>query len=170
MLLLVSLLGYLIGSSKGGNFFQDFDITWGDQRAKILNGGQLLTLSLDTASGSGFQSKNEYLFGRIDMQIKLIPGNSAGTVTTYYVSLDPYPPIEFLLWLINLRFLIFFLLVQLSSQGPTHDEIDFEFLGNATGEPYVLHTNVFSQGKGDREQQFYLWFDPSKAFHTYSIV
>ncbi|KAB5515751.1 hypothetical protein DKX38_026399 [Salix brachista] len=61
----------IMGASMGGDFFRDFYITWGDQRAKILNGGQLLTLSLDKDSGSGFRSKNEYLFGRIDMQIKL---------------------------------------------------------------------------------------------------
>jgi xyloglucan:xyloglucosyl transferase len=95
MLLFTLLFACLMGASKGGNFFQDFDITWGDQRAKILNGGQLLTLSLDKASGSGFQSKNEYLFGQIDMQIKLVAGNSAGTVTAYYVSRDPYPRLNF---------------------------------------------------------------------------
>lgn len=68
------------------------DISWGDGRGQMLDNGELLLLSLDKSSGSGFQSKNEYLFVKLDMQIKLVSGNSAGTVTAFFVSfhLKPY--------------------------------------------------------------------------------
>lgn len=84
--ILFPLLAAIMIYSVSANFHQDVEITWGDGRGQITNNGDLLTLSLDKSSGSGFQSKNEYLFGKIDMQIKLVAGNSAGTVTAYYVS------------------------------------------------------------------------------------
>ena len=74
VILLISIWVSSLLIVSTGNSYQDFDITWGYGRGQILNNGELLTLSLDKAFGSGFQSKNEYLFGKIDIQLKLVPG------------------------------------------------------------------------------------------------
>ncbi|GKC83798.1 probable xyloglucan endotransglucosylase/hydrolase protein B [Tanacetum coccineum] len=123
-------------------FGRNYVPTWAFDHIKYFNGGNEIQLLLDNYTGTGFQSKGSYLFGHFSMQIKMVAGDSAGTVTAFY----------------------------LSSQNSEHDEIDFEFLGNRTGQPYILQTNVFTGGKGDREQRIYLWFDPTKAYHSYSVL
>jgi len=83
--LLAYLLMCLFGVIAEDNFYEDIAITWGEHGGVKILGSNFLVLSLDQFSGSGFRSKAEYLYGRIDMQLKLVSGNSAGTVTAYYV-------------------------------------------------------------------------------------
>ncbi|XP_010554943.2 PREDICTED: probable xyloglucan endotransglucosylase/hydrolase protein 8 [Tarenaya hassleriana] len=79
------------------------------------------------------------------MNLKLVGGDSAGVVTAYYMCSE-------------------------NGAGPERDEIDFEFLGNRTGQPYIIQTNVYKNGTGGREMRHSLWFDPTEDYHTYSIL
>ncbi|KAF7011370.1 hypothetical protein CFC21_025688 [Triticum aestivum] len=52
----------------------------------VLYEDDLLKLRLDSSSGGGFASKNRFLYGKATADLKLVPGDSAGVVTAFYVT------------------------------------------------------------------------------------
>ncbi|BBN03329.1 xyloglucan:xyloglucosyl transferase [Marchantia polymorpha subsp. ruderalis] len=137
---------FYVTVARASAFWEDFYVNFGDWMVEYpgdeIEAGNIVDLRLDNTTGSGFRSKYPFLYGHIGMKLKLVGGNSAGTVTSYY----------------------------LASKFEKWCELDFEFLGNKSGEPYILQTNVFSEGKGDREQRIFLWFDPTEDYHYYGII
>ncbi|CAK9136545.1 unnamed protein product [Ilex paraguariensis] len=146
---------------KGPRFDENYRVSWGQDHVKSSIQGREVQISLDKDTGSGIQSKSSYGSGFFHMRIKLPGNDSAGVVTTFYVRQDVSQDIsEPLHSIFN----------TLTSHTGNHNELDFEFLGNRQGKPYLVQTNVFVNGKGDREQRVRLWFDPTAAFHGYSIL
>ncbi|CAN8232374.1 unnamed protein product [Cochlearia groenlandica] len=129
-----------VNARGDSGFDKNYIVTWG--QVSKLNQGKEVQLSMDKYAGSAFESKHHYGSGFFQMRIKLPPRDTAGVVTAFY----------------------------LTSKGNTHDEVDFEFLGNREGKPIAMQTNVFVNGRGNREQKFAFWFDPTTSFHTYGIL
>ena len=70
---------------------------------------------------------------------------------------------------------ILLVLLQLSNGDvyeKTHDELDFEFLGNVRGREWRVQTNVYGNGSTShgREERYLLPFDPTLEAHRYSVL
>ena len=89
--LCLAVLAMAAAASEAG-FYDQFDVVGSGNNVRVNDDGlaQQVALTLDQGNGgSGFSSKDKYLYGEFSVQMKLIGGTSAGTVTTYYVRIYP---------------------------------------------------------------------------------
>ncbi|XP_027094542.1 xyloglucan endotransglucosylase/hydrolase protein 2 [Coffea arabica] len=129
-------------------FYRNYYQTWGGSHLTVYNQGHEVQLLMDSSSGAGFSSKRDFGSGYFRMKIKIPEKNSKGLITSFYlISVPVGQPVE----------------------GVKHYEFDIEFYGT-DGNPHIISTNAFANDLGNREQQFHLWFDPTKGFHTYEIL
>ena len=98
VLLVAMLLVVVMDQMAMAYMYDDIEIVWGDDHSFFYmddaGDDEILALCLDQTHGSGFHSKEAYLYARFDVDLMLVPDNSAGTVTTLYVSpsIDLRPP------------------------------------------------------------------------------
>ena len=89
-LLLLLLMAMAARPGVASLLYDQVKITWGGDHSFFYmerEGVDVLALCLEkTNGGSGFASKDTYLYGRFDIDIMLVANNSAGTVATFYVS------------------------------------------------------------------------------------
>lgn len=143
-----------VGSPENSNselpvvsFDEGYAHLFGDDNLVVHRDGKSVHLTLDERTGSGFVSQDLYLHGFFSASIKLPADYTAGVVVAFYMSNG-------------------------DMFEKTHDEIDFEFLGNIRGKEWRVQTNVYGNGSVGvgREERYNLWFDPSDDFHQYSIL
>ncbi|CAH8295133.1 unnamed protein product [Eruca vesicaria subsp. sativa] len=143
LLMMVIIVVTVAAAARGEDGF----VTWGDNYyttwghpALVINKTSELHLTLDHKSGSGFESYKVYGSGSFNMRIKSPQTKSTRVITSFY----------------------------LRSKSSRHDELCFQILGNE--DAYLLNTNIFVYGEGNKEQRFRLWFDPTKDYHSYRFL
>ncbi|XP_008798384.1 probable xyloglucan endotransglucosylase/hydrolase protein 27 [Phoenix dactylifera] len=129
------------------SFEEGYTQLFGDSNLMLHRDGRGVHLSLDERTGAGFASQDLYLHGFFSAAIKLPSDYAAGVVVAFYMSNGD----------------VF---------ERTHDELDFEFLGNIRGKEWRVQTNIYGNGSTaiGREERYGLWFDPTEDFHKYSIL
>ncbi|KAF0913412.1 hypothetical protein E2562_022199 [Oryza meyeriana var. granulata] len=128
------------------SFEEGYTQLFGDSNLMLHGDGKRVHISLDERTGAGFASQGAYHHGFFSASIKLPSDYAAGVVVAFYMSNgDVYER--------------------------THDELDFEFLGNVRGREWRVQTNVYGNGStaAGREERYGLWFDPTQDFHRYAI-
>ncbi|KAL5217202.1 hypothetical protein ABZP36_017886 [Zizania latifolia] len=129
------------------SFEEGYTQLFGDSNLVLHGDGKRVHISLDERTGAGFASQGAYLHGLFSASIKLPSAYAAGVVVAFYMSNgDVYER--------------------------THDELDFEFLGNVRGREWRVQTNVYGNGStaAGREERYGLWFNPTEDFHRYAIL
>ncbi|MQL92558.1 hypothetical protein Taro_025177 [Colocasia esculenta] len=155
LLLFLAAHGAAAGAAAGGPFRNLTTLRFDEGYAPLFGEGNVVPsadgrsvrLLLDRYTGSGFISSDLYSHGFFSAKIKLPSDYTAGIVVAFYMSNGD----------------IF---------EKTHDELDFEFLGNVRGRPWKIQTNVYGNGSTShgREERYHLPFDPTRDAHRYSIL
>lgn len=85
VVLVAAAVAALLGAGVAATKFDDVvQPSWANDH--VVYDGDLLKLRLDSSSGGGFVSRTKFLYGKASADLKLVPGDSAGVVTAFYVS------------------------------------------------------------------------------------